>query len=102
MDAGVKIEDGGSPFQKDFLIAKKQGIYTPLSWIPLKHWTLKATADYLKLDNEIYESPGTREGSGGIVLFDLKNHTIYDNVIKPWMFCARVKECIAPEGKKKK
>ena len=101
LDAGVKIEHGGSPFKQDFQIAKKQGIYTPASSGPLKKWTVQGTADYLKLDHELYDSPETRIGSGGIVLLDLKNQTIYDTVIKPWMACARVKECIAPEGEKK-
>ena len=101
LDAGVKIEDGGRPFQEDFQIAKKQGIYTPSSPGPLKRYTVQGTADYLGLDHEIYVNPETRIGSGGIVLLDLKNQTIYDSVIKPWMTCARVKECIAPKGEKK-
>lgn len=101
LDAGVKIEDGSSPFLKDFQIAKKQGIYTPASEGTLREWTVQGTADYLGLDHEIYISPKTRIGSGGIVLLDLKNQTIYDTVVKPWMTCAKVKECIAPQGEKK-
>lgn len=101
LDSGVKIQDGGSPFQQDFQIAKKQGIHTPVSPGPLKRWTMQGTADYLGLDHEIYISPETRIDSGGIVLLDLKNQTNHDIVIKLWMTCARVKECIAPEGEKK-
>ena len=87
---------------KTFKLQRKK-VYTlaPASPGPLKRWTVQGTADYLGLDHEIYISPETRICAANMILLDLKNQTIYDTFIKPWMTCARVKECIAPEGEKK-
>lgn len=98
LDAGQEITSSRL-LQKDFRIAKKQGIYTPSSPGPLKKWTRQGTSDYLGLDFDVYNSTETRICSSGIVLVDITNETIKNNVIKPWASCSQHKECIAPKGK---
>jgi len=97
LDAGIEITSS-KLLQKDFRIAKKQGIYTPHSPGPLKRWTRQGTSDYLGLDFDVYNSTRTRICSGSTILIDITNETITNNVIKPLASCSQHKECIAPKG----
>ena len=60
--------------------------------------TDKRTAEYLELSDDLYYSRSTFAYSAGIFLVGVKNRTIYDKIVKPWTACARVRQCIAPDG----
>lgn len=104
LDAGVKIKSNRrcKKLEKDLEYVTKNGIHTPTSAGILKKWTMNGTANFLGLDEKIYNSDSTRIGSGGIVLIDVNNDRIVNEIIKPWSKCAQVRECIAPAGSSRK
>jgi len=96
LDAGLVITR--DLFGDDLRVAQRQGIYTPSSPGTLKKWTHEATAQYLGMDMTLFHQTQQPICSAGILLIHVKNKTIVDRVIQPWMNCALVKECIGPTG----
>lgn len=104
LDAGIKILSNNrcKKLTKDLEYATKNGIYTFASSGFLKKWTRNGTADFLGLDEKIYNSISTRIGSGSVVLIDANNDRIVNEIIQPWSKCAQARECIAPPGSSRK
>jgi len=99
IDAGLKLNpDCNPPLSVDIAYASETGIFTPKSQGSLSYYTDNRTANYLNLPQDIYKANGSRMCSGGIVLVDINNDKVYEDIILPWAECAKIKECIAPEG----
>ena len=95
IDSGLVISTKCEDFDTDVEHCLQHGIYTPRNG-QLSRNCLPFTADYLNISEEMYNS-----GSGvsaGIFLVDVKNKTVYDRIVKPWVDCAMVEDCIAPPG----
>ena len=98
IDSGLVISLNCVDFDSDVKHCLEHGLYTPRNGAGISKSTDKRTAEYLKLSDELYYSRSTFAVSAGIFLVDVKNRTIYDKIVKPWTECARVKQCIAPDG----
>ena len=96
IDSGLVVSTKCEDFDTDVEHCLQHGIYTPRNGL-LKDSCHKGTADYLNLTaEELYmNSPGV---SAGIFLVDVKNKTVYDRIVKPWVDCAMVEDCIGPAG----
>ncbi len=95
IDSGLVITTKCEDFDTDVEHCLQHGIYTPRN-APLNHSCHPGTAAYLNISEEMYKS-----GSGvasGIDLIDVKNKTVYDRIVKPWVDCSMVENCIAPPG----
>lgn len=95
IDSGLVISTKCEDFDTDVEHCLKHGIYTPHNG-RLSRNCHPGTAHYLNISEEMYNS-----GSGvsaGIFLVDVKNKTVYDRIVKPWVDCAMVEDCIAPPG----
>ena len=91
MDAGTKICENLS---KLINVVKSQGIYSAISSGNVSRWTHPGTLTYLNVDKSmLYKS--CRNAS--VMGFDLSKDIVRE-FVKRNAECAKIKECIAPEG----
>ena len=96
--------DGGNKVVKSLTSVRKiielNGFYSPFSKGIISDWTHPKTLKFLGVYNNEYilKQPNL---NGACVSANYNNINVR-NVIKKWSDCAKIKDCIAPEGSSRK
>ncbi|KAF8979258.1 hypothetical protein BGZ46_005665, partial [Entomortierella lignicola] len=75
----------------------RYGLWTPQSQDDMHKWTHPGLLSYYhdSLDNFPKDESNC---NGAVIAFDVKNTTVRNGIMKEWVQCSHIKECIAPEG----
>ncbi|KAF9968608.1 hypothetical protein BGZ70_001738 [Mortierella alpina] len=95
LDAGDRISLGFLRWLPSFLLHR--GLWTPQSQDTLQTWTHPGLLQYYH-DSLDRFAPDETNCNGAAIAFDLHNQTVQDGILKEWIDCAKIKECIAPMG----
>lgn len=92
--------DGGNQLSGDITplleIIRKRGVFSQRSSGTMQKWVHPKMYEYLDIDPKRYRKVGNCDGA--IVAIDGSNTNAKQNVLQPWLACAMIKACIAPEG----
>ncbi|KAL1919547.1 uncharacterized protein VTP21DRAFT_2240 [Calcarisporiella thermophila] len=100
---GTKVVwvDAGDKLSLEFLRwlpehLTEHGFWSPRSSGTMQQWVHPGTLAYFGDSPHVYaDYPNC---NGAAVGFDTSNHTVVEDIIKPWLACSLVKECLAPKG----
>ncbi|KAG0252845.1 hypothetical protein BG011_006710 [Mortierella polycephala] len=95
LDSGDRVSVGFLRWLPTFLT--HYGLWTPQSQDTMRTWTHPGMLQYYRdsIDNFSEEETNC---NGAAIAFDIRNRTVREGIMKEWVQCALVKDCIAPEG----
>ncbi|KAK3838290.1 MAG: hypothetical protein JOS17DRAFT_280356 [Linnemannia elongata] len=95
LDSGDRISVPFLRWLPSFLL--QNGIWSPQSQDDMQTWTHPGLLNYYHDSLDNYD-PKESNCNGAAMAFDVRNHTMRDGIMREWVQCARIKDCIAPEG----
>ncbi|KAF9290931.1 hypothetical protein BGZ68_005671 [Mortierella alpina] len=95
LDSGDRISTGFLRWLPSFLL--HHGLWTPQSQDTMQTWTHPGLLHYYHDSLDSFAKDETN-CNGAAIAFDIHNQTVRDGLLKEWIQCAKIKECIAPEG----
>lgn len=95
LDSGDRISAPFLRWLPSFLL--QNGMWSPQSQDDMHTWTHPGLPDYFHDSLDNYD-PKESNCNGAAMAFDVRNHTMRDGIMREWVECSRIKDCIAPEG----
>ncbi|KAF9149044.1 hypothetical protein BG015_009182, partial [Linnemannia schmuckeri] len=95
LDSGDRVSTPFLRWLPSFLL--QNGMWSPQSQDDMQTWTHPGLLEYFHDSIDNY-APGESNCNGAAMAFDVRNHTIRGGIMREWVECARIKDCIAPEG----
>jgi hypothetical protein len=95
LDSGDRISVPFLRWLPSFLL--QNGMWSPQSQDDMHTWTHPGLPDYFHDSLDNYD-PKESNCNGAAMAFDVRNHTMRDGIMREWVQCSRIKDCIAPEG----
>ncbi|KAG0066687.1 hypothetical protein BGZ89_006986 [Linnemannia elongata] len=95
LDSGDRISVPFLRWLPSFLL--QNGMWSPQSQDDMETWTHPGLFNYYHDSLDNYD-PKESNCNGAAMAFDVRNHTMRDGIMREWVQCARIKDCIAPEG----
>ncbi|KAF9286967.1 hypothetical protein BGZ88_008794 [Linnemannia elongata] len=95
LDSGDRISVPFLRWLPSFLL--QNGMWSPQSQDDMQTWTHPGLFNYYHDSLDNYD-PKESNCNGAAMAFDVRNHTMRDGIMREWVQCARIKDCIAPEG----
>ncbi|KAG0357266.1 hypothetical protein BG005_003783 [Podila minutissima] len=95
LDAGDRLSLAFLRWLPSFML--HHGLWTPQSQDTMHTWTHPGMLAYFH-DSLARFPANTTNCNGAAIAFDVHNATVRDGIMREWIDCAKMKECIAPEG----
>ncbi|KAF9134066.1 hypothetical protein BGX30_012060 [Mortierella sp. GBA39] len=95
LDSGDRISVPFLRWLPSFLL--QNGMWSPQTQDDMQTWTHPGLFSYYHDSLDNYD-PKESNCNGAAMAFDVRNHTMRDGIMREWVQCAWIKDCIAPEG----